>query len=124
MPGLTLRSPQSGGESEVSALSVGTYGFQRSFTRWRWLLDPLPLELTSQVETDQPLLNCQRTQGYNRPPTSFLPEELHPVVPEHVAQPRVARVESRQRPHLMGVGVGKVRKVRPEQQPLLQIDEA
>src|ERR1700712_1706330 len=35
--------------------------FQRSFTRCRWLLDPLLLELTSQVETDQPLLSCVST---------------------------------------------------------------
>src|SRR5919112_1534698 len=40
-------------------LELATIGFQRSFTRCRWLLDPLPLELTSQVETDQPLLCCQ-----------------------------------------------------------------
>src|SRR3954454_6482104 len=57
MPGLTLRSP-SDGESEGTALSVGSCVFQRSFTRCRWLLDPLLLELTSQVETDQPLLSC------------------------------------------------------------------
>src|SRR4051795_938652 len=57
MPGLTLRSP-SDGESEGTALSVGSCGFQRSLTRCRWLLDPLLLELTSQVETDQPLLSC------------------------------------------------------------------
>jgi hypothetical protein len=31
MPGQTLRSPQSGGESEVSALSVGTYRFPRKW---------------------------------------------------------------------------------------------
>src|SRR5918998_2326775 len=39
-------------------LALAVIGFQRSLTRWRWLLDPLHLELTSQVETDQPLLSC------------------------------------------------------------------
>src|SRR6476620_7022642 len=52
-------------------LLLAVIGFQRSFTRWRWLLDPLPLELTSQVETDQPLLSCDTslrvtTQGRHR----------------------------------------------------------
>src|SRR6476659_3062195 len=41
-------------------LALAVIGFQRTFKRWRWLLDPLPLELMSQVETDQPLLTCQR----------------------------------------------------------------
>src|SRR6476620_11330378 len=44
-------------------LALAVIGFQRSFTRWRWLLDPLPLELMSQVETDQPLLSCQWPHG-------------------------------------------------------------
>src|SRR6188768_1105835 len=64
----------SGGESEGTALSVGSCVFQRSFTRCRWLLDPLPLELTSQVETDQPLLSCASTLGVrtDRPHSVFL----------------------------------------------------
>ena len=45
--------------------------FQRSLTRCRWLLDPLPLELTSQVETDQPLLSCTST------PTRLQPTSTH-----------------------------------------------
>src|SRR6188768_2761810 len=64
----------SGGESEGTALVVGSYRFQRSFTRCRWLLDPLPLELTSQVETDQPLLSCASiVRGKRREGTSHSP---------------------------------------------------
>src|SRR6478735_1792294 len=65
----------SGGESEGTALVVGSYGFQRSLTRWRWLLDPLPLELTSQVETDQPLLSCAdlKSTGHNHATSPGIP---------------------------------------------------
>jgi hypothetical protein len=60
--------------SKLVRLALALMVFQRSLTRWRWLLDPLLLELTSQVETDQPLLSCQamvidhhiQSSGFNR----------------------------------------------------------
>src|SRR3954470_19521368 len=73
-------------------LALAVIGFQRSLTRWRWLLDPLPLELTSQVETDQPLLSCAdlslpvpTTRRHGRFPSC--PEEPQPVAPAHRPQP-------------------------------------
>ncbi len=69
----------SGSESEVVAIRVGNCVFQRSFTRWRWLLDPLLLELTSQVETDQPLLSCvvQSTVPNRQSTTGIPPRACH-----------------------------------------------
>src|SRR6478609_5312171 len=61
-------------------LLLAVIGFQRSFTRWRWLLDPLPLELTSQVETDQPLLSCPARGSLRVSTAPHEPLFRHPVV--------------------------------------------
>src|SRR3954453_6385622 len=108
MPGLTLRSP-SDGESEGTALSVGSCVFQRSFTRCRWLLDPLLLELTSQVETDQPLLSCASTlRGSTDPGRQGFPARTA----QPVQQRRAAAEREPERGSGSGhLGAGAVRPV-------------
>lgn len=83
-PGLTDFGARSGGEGEVGALGVGTYGFAWSVDEITMHPRPASPGTTTIVETDHPLCSCQPPDRIGEPPRSCRSSVRHnagPVAP-------------------------------------------